>query len=76
MPFLNTCDLNVDCKDGSDERGCRCLDYLTRKEYGKNLTCDSYPDCRYWEDERRCSENCPKGEDAFYCDRSKMCIHK
>ncbi len=65
IPRGKVCDLQIDCVDQSDERGCKCLDYVTRLN-SQNL-CDGYPDCRDWEDERECNF-CYDGQ--FYCDQA------
>ncbi len=32
IPKTKVCDLQNDCVDHSDEKGCKCLDYITRLE--------------------------------------------
>ncbi len=45
--------LLVDCVDGSDERGCRCADYLKRTK--PSYLCDGYAHCQDWSDEVKLS---------------------
>lgn len=72
IPKKSTCDTVNDCIDGSDEWGCKCVDYLVKLK--PQLACDTYPDCGGWEDESPC-KFC-NGKEQFFCDLSRKCLPK
>ncbi|XP_044756720.1 uncharacterized protein LOC123315190 [Coccinella septempunctata] len=71
IPIGKRCDKTVDCEDGTDEQGCRCVDYI--KLNHENAICDGVIDCKDKTDESLCFA-CREGE--FNCMKSRMCISR
>ncbi|GBP75163.1 Prolow-density lipoprotein receptor-related protein 1 [Eumeta japonica] len=64
------CNRLLDCKDGEDERGCSCADYL-RADYAHSKICDGVVDCWDYSDEKHC-DWC--GEGQYVCANARQCV--